>query len=94
VFRPEDIKKRLKEQPFRPFRIIADEGLRYDIRQPDLVVVGQRDLIIGYPSLEDPTIYDGLERVALVRVVKLEDIPSPWSSDWSGPDVGTADSVA
>lgn len=74
MFRPEDIKNRLKEQPFRPFRIIAGEGLRYDIYHPDLVLVGVRDLMIGYPSSYNPTIYDGVVRVALVHVVALEEI--------------------
>jgi len=84
VFRPQDIKSRLKEQPFRPLRIIASEGLHYDIYHPDLVFVGQRDLMIGFPGPDDPTIYDGVVRVALVHVVALEEIPTPTSSNGAG----------
>ena len=47
MFRAEDIQARLRERPFRPLRIIASEGLRYDIHHPDLVFVGTRDLMIG-----------------------------------------------
>src|SRR5262245_4127598 len=34
MFRGEDIQERLRVKPFRPFRIIASEGLRYDIHHP------------------------------------------------------------
>jgi hypothetical protein len=77
MFRAEDIRTRLREQPFRPLRIMASEGLRYDIHHPDLVLVGQRDLTIGFPSPENPAIYDRLVRIALLHLVGLEDLPAP-----------------
>jgi hypothetical protein len=76
MFRPDDIQARLREKPFRPVRIIASEGLRFDIHHPDLVLVGQRDLIIGFPSADNPAIYDRVARVALIHVAALEEIPS------------------
>jgi hypothetical protein len=77
MFRPEEVQQRLREKPFRPFRIIASEGLRYDIYYPDLVLVGSRDLMIGFSAPNRPTIYDQVTRVALVHVVALEDITQP-----------------
>lgn len=71
MFRPDDILSRLQDKPFRPFRIIADEGLRYDIQHPDLVVVGQRDLLIGFPGPDNPKIYDRLVRVALAYMPEV-----------------------
>ena len=50
MFRAEDIQARLRERPFHPFRIVVSEGLPYDIRHPDLVFVGARDLMIGFPA--------------------------------------------
>lgn len=44
MFRSEDIQARLRQQPFRPLRIIATEGLRYDIHHPDLVSSGSATL--------------------------------------------------
>ncbi len=76
MFRAEDIQARLREQPFRPVRFIASEGLRYDVFHPDLVFVGQRDVMIGFPSPQSPTIYDRVVRLALVHLVGLEDIPA------------------
>ncbi len=76
MYRPEDIQARLRERPFRPVRIIVSEGLQYDIHHPDLVFVGTRDLMIGFPGPDNPSIYDQVTRVALVHVVALEDIPA------------------
>ncbi len=80
MFRAEDIQARLREQLFRPVRLIVSEGLRYDIHHPDLVLVGQRDLTIGFASPERPTVYDRVVRIALVHLVGLEDLPGPGSS--------------
>jgi hypothetical protein len=75
MYRAEDIQARLRQKPFRPLRIIVSEGLRYDIYHPDLVLVGTRDLTIGFPAPHNPSVYDQVTRVALVHVVALEDLP-------------------
>jgi len=85
MFRAEDIQARLREQPFRPFRFVASEGLRYEIQHPDLVFVGSRDLMIGYATPERPTVYDRVVRVALVHIVGLEDIPAAAPKSNNGP---------
>ena len=74
MFRPEDIQARLRVRPFRPLRIIANEGLRYEIRHPELVMVGVRDIIIGHDSPARPGIYNRLTRVALLHIVGIEEI--------------------
>jgi hypothetical protein len=75
MFRPEEIQARLHEKPFRPFRIIASEGQRFDIRHPDLVFVGLRDLMVGFATPAHPTVYDRVTRLALVHLVAMEDLP-------------------
>jgi hypothetical protein len=86
MFRADDIQARVREQPFRPFRLIASEGLRYDVVHPDLVLVGQRDLTIGFPSTDNPSLYDRLIRVAIVHIVGIEDLPAttPAGSNGAG----------
>jgi hypothetical protein len=76
MFTPEEIQTRLRQRPFRPVRLIASEGLHYDIVHSDLVLVGRRDLTIGFATAENPAIYDRQVRVALVHVVALEDLPA------------------
>jgi hypothetical protein len=80
MFRSEDILARLQQKPFSPLRIRASEGQVFDIRHPDLVLVGTRDLTILFPGPDNPKIYDRMTRVALVHVVALEDLPTPASA--------------
>ncbi len=75
MFTPEAIQARLRQQPFFPLRILVSEGQRFEIHHPDLVLVGKRDLTIGFASPDSPTVYDRQIRVALVHVVALEDLP-------------------
>jgi hypothetical protein len=85
MFTAEEIQARLRERPFRPLRIVASEGLRFDIEHPDLVFVGRRDLTIGTPDPTTPTIYDRVVRVALVHVAALEDLPATPAESKNGP---------
>jgi hypothetical protein len=88
MFTAEEIQARLRKQPFKPLRIIASEGLHFDIKHPDLVLVGRHDLSIGTPDPITPTIYSGVVRVALVHVVALEDLPVTTSQSGNGPPAG------
>lgn len=85
MFSAEEIQARLREKLFRPLRIVASEGLRFDVDHPDLVLVGRRDLMIGTPDPASPSIYDRVIRVALVHVVALEDLPAVPSTSNNGP---------
>ena len=85
MFSADQIRDRLRQQPFRPFRIIASEGLRFDILHPELLHVGRRDLIVGLPDAMNPAIYDDIVRVAIVHVVALEDLPAKQGQSTNGP---------
>jgi hypothetical protein len=52
-----------------------------------LVLVGSRDLTIGYATPQRPTVYDRLVRVALVHIVGLEDLPLTTPPSNNGPAV-------
>jgi len=84
MYTAEDIQARLRVKPFQPLRIIASEGLKFDVYHPDLVFVGRRDIMIGSPSAENPTVYDQVTRVALVHVVAIEDLPARSSATGDG----------
>ncbi len=76
MFGWDDILQRIREQPFRPVRIIASESRQFDIYHPDLVIVGHRDVMILHPGPDHPSVYDRVTRVALIHVVALEDLPA------------------
>jgi hypothetical protein len=47
---PETIQKHLLHHPFQPFRICLSDGASYEVRQPEMILVLQREVIIGIPK--------------------------------------------
>lgn len=89
MFNAEQIQDRLRQRPFRPLRIVASEGLSYDIEHPDLVLVGRYDLTIGYADAASPTVYTRQIRVAMLHIVALDDPPeADGRRTQSGSDAG------
>jgi hypothetical protein len=73
--RPTEIRAVLKKQPFRPMRVFLSDGAYYDIRHPEMVLVGQRDLVIGL----DPSSEELPERMAYcdpMHVTRIEPLAS------------------
>ena len=71
------IEKRVRARPFVPLRIVTSSGESYDITHPDLVLVGQRDMIVGTSSAKSPTRYEQVSRISIMHVTALEDLPAP-----------------
>lgn len=69
---PDDLLTALHRRPFEPFRIQVSDGTTYDVRHPELVMVGLGAVIVGVPpaGLNKP-VYERTETVALAHVVKL-----------------------
>jgi hypothetical protein len=84
MFSADDIQARVRKQPFVPLRLVLTTGQSYDVRHPDLIMVGRRDLMLGLPSAENPTQYDQVTRVALLHVVELQDLPAGASKTTNG----------
>jgi hypothetical protein len=50
----EDLRRRLRERPIRPFRLYLKDGRVFDIRFPDLNLVGRTFLSVGIPEPNNP----------------------------------------
>jgi hypothetical protein len=86
MFTAEDIRQRVKEQqPFVPVRIVTSSGQSYDVTHPDLIMVGKRFLQVGVASNDNPTIFEVVNRVAIMHVSDLQDIPHETPSGTNGP---------
>jgi hypothetical protein len=71
--RPEDIRGFLQRRPFQPFRLTLTDGRTYDVRHPELAMVGRSTVAIGVPAPNDPDpVYDRLVTVSLLHVMQLE----------------------
>jgi hypothetical protein len=82
----EDLQTLARSKPFVPFRVVLTTGEKYDIRHPDLIMVGKRSAVLGITNDPAGTAYDRAVHVDLLRVVAVETgIASPASSN--GPAV-------
>lgn len=71
--RPEDIRDLLQRRPFQPIRLTLTDGRTYEVRHPELAMVGRSTVTIGVPAPDDPTpIYDRLVMVSLLRIMQVE----------------------
>lgn len=52
--RPEDILELLRTRPFQPFRISLSDGRQFDVRHPELAMVGRSRVIVGIADTEGP----------------------------------------
>lgn len=41
----EDLERRLRTRPFRPFRIHLTDGASYEVRHPEMCLLGRRRLV-------------------------------------------------
>ena len=73
--KPQDVLKFLSRRPFQPFRICLSDGRSFDVRHPELAMVGRSTVIVGIPdpSAEEP-IYDRSIDCALIHITSLEAI--------------------
>ena len=76
--RPQDIQDLIRHEPFRPFRITLTDGRTYDVRHPEMAMVGRSTVAIGLPANgHDETIYDRLVTVDLLHIMQTEHVDTP-----------------
>lgn len=79
MFTADEIHQRVRQQPFRPVRIVTTSGGSYEIRHPELIMIGLRDVQIGLPSRQNPTLYDDWACVPVLHVSCIEELSSSGS---------------
>ena len=47
---PQTIQKRLLQHPFQPFRVYLSDGSTYEVRQAEMALVLEREVIIALPK--------------------------------------------
>ena len=75
MFTAGQIKKRLDERPFRPFRIRMSNGETYDVPHHDAAWILQNAVEIGLdPNAEGIAL--NTRRCAILHIARIEDIPT------------------
>jgi hypothetical protein len=72
---PNDLKSKLREQPFQPFRIVMDSGQSLEVRHPEFVQVTMSAAYV-FPTPTRGDIPPGPPTVCSIRNIStLEPIP-------------------
>lgn len=71
--RPNDIIQHVRKQPFQPVRVFISDGSSYDIRHPEMMMVGRSEVVIGLLSNGDD-IYDRFAYCDPVHITRIEPI--------------------
>jgi hypothetical protein len=70
-----DVIEMLTKRPFQTFRIHVSDGTVYEIRHPEMMMVGRTRALIFFPPKDLPLpALDRYEAVALVHITHLEPI--------------------
>lgn len=70
----EELRATLKQQPFEPFRIVMTDGESYEIRHPDLLMVGRRTAIVGLTGEASQEYFERSAKVDLAHIIRIEPI--------------------
>jgi len=70
----EDLARRVQQRPFVPFRTYLTDGSIYDLRHPELIMVGKRTAVVGVTSNPQQKHFDHLVDVDLLHIVRVEAI--------------------
>lgn len=82
---PGDLEKKLRQRPFAPFRMYLIDGATYDVRHPELVILGRRSLVLGLNRDPEATRYERTVDVDLLHIVRVEGVDTLSTGRDSGP---------
>jgi hypothetical protein len=70
---PPALRNFLDKRPFQPFRITLTDGRSYEVRHPELLMVGRSVVVIGLPAPEEPEpLFDRFVTVSLIHIMQIE----------------------
>jgi hypothetical protein len=73
--RPEDLLNFIRKQPFQPFRITLSDGRTYEVRHPELAMVGRSIVVVGLDPTDEPEpVFDRMVTVSLLHIMQIEPI--------------------
>jgi hypothetical protein len=71
----QDLLEMLRHRPFQAFRIHVSDGTVFEIRHPEMMVIGRTKALVFFPpeGMPLPAI-DRYEAVALLHITRLEPV--------------------
>lgn len=50
---PEGIRNLLRQEPFKPFRLVMSSGKNYEVRHPEMAMLLRNDILVGVDIADD-----------------------------------------
>ena len=69
---PEDLQQKVRQRPFKPFRLYLTDGAVFDVRHPEMVLLGRRSLVLGLAGDPGDTLYDRTVDIDLLHIVRTD----------------------
>ncbi len=70
--RPEDVREHVVRSPFEPFRIYMSGGKVFDIRHPELCIIGRSAVHVVIPNPKRTWMAERLAHCALIHITRIE----------------------
>jgi hypothetical protein len=74
---PAELVPFIQRRPFVPFRIVSSEGVSYDIRHPEMVILFPTAAMIAYPNERVPGTFLRSDFVSMFHIVRIEQLETP-----------------
>lgn len=71
-----DVDSRKRRKPFVPIKFVTDSGEAIEVHDPQMLMVGVRDILVGFPTRRHPGICERISKVQLADIVAIEDLPT------------------
>ena len=85
MFTSDEILRRVQQRPFIPMRIITSAGDRYDVKHPDMIMVGRRLVVVGTASEKNPSQFDTVTQLSILHLAAIENLPAESPTGLNGP---------
>jgi hypothetical protein len=72
---PVEILDALRQRPFEPFRLHLSDGSAYDVRNPELCMVGLSTVVIGLTRSAGEELFERTIRLDVHHVTRIEPLP-------------------
>jgi hypothetical protein len=86
--RVQELRDILGRRPFRPFRVVLTDGAAFEVRHPDLCMIGVGSVVIGLPPASQPAgaepVYERTVIVDWSHITCIEPEPAPVSGNGAG----------
>jgi hypothetical protein len=73
MIRAIELKRRMEDQPFKPFRVCITDGKTYDITNHDSMFVKRNAVLIGI-DVDANSLAERFVECAIIHITRIEDI--------------------